>query len=107
MADDIAPIAIINDNYARSAWSFTALHEVAHLWLGDTGVSGWTTEVTVEQYCSDVAAEILLPPQELDEFSTVGKLSFEHLVDAVGKFATKRRIIRSMVAYRLYRRGSI
>jgi Zn-dependent peptidase ImmA (M78 family) len=107
MADDIAPIAIINDNDARSAWSFTALHEVAHLWLGDTGVSGWTTDLAVEQYCSDVAAEILLPPRELDEFGVVGKLPFERLIDAVGAFATKRRISRAMVGYRLFRRGSI
>jgi Zn-dependent peptidase ImmA (M78 family) len=107
MADDIAPIAIINDNDAVSAWSFTVLHEVAHLWLGDTGVSGWTTELGIEQYCSDVAAEILLPPSELGEFARMGRLSFDRLVDAVGKFAGKRKISRAMVAYRVFRMGAI
>ena len=107
MADDVAPIAIINDNDARSAWSFTALHEVVHLWLGDTGVSGWTTEVAVEQYCSDVASEILLPGQELDEFRGAGKLGFEQLVELMRKFAKQRRISRAMVAYRVFRTGSI
>jgi Zn-dependent peptidase ImmA (M78 family) len=107
MADKIAPIAIINDNDARSAWSFTALHEVAHLWLGDTGVSGWATEIGVEQYCSDVAAEILLPPKELDEFAHMGRLPFDRILDVVGKFADKRKISRAMVAYRVFRTRAI
>jgi len=107
MADEIAPIAIINDNDARSAWSFTALHEVAHLWLGDTGVSGWANEIGVEQYCSDVAAQILLPPRELDEFASMGRIPFDRLLDVVGKFADKRKISRAMVAYRVFRMGGI
>ncbi len=107
MADDIAPIAIINDNDARSAWSFTALHEVAHLWLGDTGVSGWATEIGIEQYCSDVAAEILLPPRELREFDSAGQMSFDQLLDLVDKFANKRKISRAMVAYRVLRMGAV
>lgn len=107
MADDIAPIAIINDNDARSAWSFTAFHEVAHLWLGDTGVSGWASDLTIERYCSDVAAEILLPPKELDEFARMGRVPFDRLVEVVGRFADKRKISRAMVAYRVFRKGAI
>lgn len=107
MADEIAPIAIVNDNDARSAWSFTMLHEVAHLWLGDTGVSGWATELAIEQYCSDVAAEILLPPRELEEFARIERLPFDQLVEAVGKFAGQRKISRAMVAYRVFRMGAI
>jgi hypothetical protein len=41
LADKIAPLAVISDNDAVSAWCFTTLHKVAHLWLGETGVSGW------------------------------------------------------------------
>jgi Zn-dependent peptidase ImmA (M78 family) len=107
MADEVAPIAIINDNDARSAWSFTMLHEVAHLWLGDTGISGWATELAIEQYCSDVAAEILLPPRDLEEFAQIGRVPFGQLVDVIGKFAGKRKISRSMVAYRVFRMGVI
>jgi Zn-dependent peptidase ImmA (M78 family) len=107
MADEIAPIAIINDNDARSAWSFTTLHELAHLWLGDTGVSGWATDIGVEQYCSDVAAEILLPPRELDEFAHTERLPFNRLLEGIGRFADKRKISRAMVAYRIFRIGAI
>jgi Zn-dependent peptidase ImmA (M78 family) len=107
MADRIAPIAIINDNDARSAWSFTALHEVAHLWLGDTGISGWATGLAVERYCSDVAAQILLPPNDLDEFVRMGRLSFDQLVEFIGQFAGRRKISRAMVAYRAFRARAI
>jgi Zn-dependent peptidase ImmA (M78 family)/transcriptional regulator with XRE-family HTH domain len=107
LADEIAPLAVINDNDAVSAWSFTALHEVAHLWLGDTGVSGWATGLAIEQYCSDVAAEILLPPRELDEFARIGKTTFDQLVELVSRFADRRNISRAMVAYRVFRTGAI
>jgi hypothetical protein len=40
LADNIAPFIVINDQDAKSAWSFTLLHELAHLWIGETGVSG-------------------------------------------------------------------
>jgi transcriptional regulator with XRE-family HTH domain len=40
VADPIAPLVVINDQDARTAWSFTALHEIAHLWLGATGIRG-------------------------------------------------------------------
>jgi Zn-dependent peptidase ImmA (M78 family)/transcriptional regulator with XRE-family HTH domain len=107
LADEIAPLIVINDNDAVSAWSFTALHETTHLWLGATGVSGWTSELAIEQYCSDVAAEILLPPKELEEFSRVGPVAFDQVLDRVSRFADKRRISRAMVAYRIFREGFI
>ena len=40
IADNVAPFVVINDRDARSAWSFTLLHETVHLLLGQTGVSG-------------------------------------------------------------------
>lgn len=107
LADEIAPVAVVNDNDAVSAWSFTTLHEVAHLWLGATGLSGWATGLAIEQYCSDTAAEILLPPKELEEFARLGTPTLDQLVERVSRFADKRNISRAMVAYRVFRTGSI
>ena len=102
LTDDIAPLAVVNDNDAASARSFTALHEVVHLWLGDTGVSGWTMELAAEQYCSDVAALILLNPRELDELRGIRGLQLDGQVERITRFAHQRRISRAMVAYRLF-----
>jgi Zn-dependent peptidase ImmA (M78 family) len=107
LADEIAPLVVINDNDAVSAWSFTTLHEVAHLWLGATGLSGWVSELKIERYCSDVAAEILLPPRELEEFARARALSFNQLAERVSQFADRRNISRAMVAYRMFRTGAI
>ena len=59
LADPIAPFVIINDQDAKPAWSFTLLHEAAHLALGATGVSGVSADVEIERFCNDVAGEIL------------------------------------------------
>ena len=49
LADEIAPFAVINDQDSKAAWSFTLLHELAHIWLGETGVSGGFGELAIEQ----------------------------------------------------------
>ncbi|MCC9218789.1 ImmA/IrrE family metallo-endopeptidase [Escherichia coli] len=46
ISDSVAPIIFVNSSDALSAQVFTLFHEVAHLWLGVDGVSGWDTEKT-------------------------------------------------------------
>lgn len=101
ISDEIAPVVVINDHDAKSAWAFTALHEVTHLWLGTTGISGFMPEVRIERYCNDVAGEILLPSSEHDDLARLRRTPFAQLIESVSAFATERRISRSMVAYRL------
>jgi Zn-dependent peptidase ImmA (M78 family)/DNA-binding XRE family transcriptional regulator len=105
IADKLAPMIVINDQDARAAWSFTAMHEVVHLWLGTTGVSGEDTTAGIEQYCNDVAGEVLLPSAELKVFS--GALSRDRAVEMIDAYAPQWRVSRQMVAYKLYRHGKI
>jgi Zn-dependent peptidase ImmA (M78 family) len=107
LADKIAPLIVINDQDARTAWSFTALHELAHLWLGQTGISGTDTEKQVERYCNDVAGEFLLPAVELRQLAPSLDLSVATIAEQVSTFAEAHRISRPMVAYKLYRTGMI
>ena len=107
LADDIAPFIVINDRDSRAAWSFTLLHELAHLFLGQTGVSGQAAELAIERFCNDVASECLLPHEEMDALEGMPITDFEALQAAVGEFAAERNISSSMVAYRLYRAGII
>jgi len=39
IADPIAPFIVINDRDAKSAWSFTLIHELTHIFVGSSGVS--------------------------------------------------------------------
>jgi Zn-dependent peptidase ImmA (M78 family) len=107
LADNIAPFIVINDQDARAAWSFTAVHELAHLWLGQTGISGLDSENKIERYCNDVAGEFLLPGSEVRQLAPVLKLSFAAIAVQIVQFAQTYRVSRTMVAYKLRRAGMI
>ena len=105
LADHLAPMIVINDQDTRTAWSFTALHELVHLWLGDTGVSGSDATSKIERYCNDVAGEILLPATELTSFPN--NLMVHRALRVISEFAQERMVSRAMVAYKLLRAGLI
>ncbi len=107
IADPIAPFIVINDNDARAAWSFTAFHEAAHIWLGQTGVSGASHEAAVERFCNDVAGTLLLPASEIRAIEINGLGDFEASIRVISTFAEERRVSRGMVAYMLLREGRI
>ena len=107
LADDVAPFVVINDQDARAAWSFTLLHELAHLWLGQTGVSGERAGITIERFCNDVAGEFLLSANELKQLSLNDTSGLEAIQARISDFAKERNLSSTMVAYRLYRAGTI
>ena len=106
IADDLAPLVVINDQDARAAWSFTLLHELAHLWLGETGVSAGRAEQRVERFCNEVAARLLAPPRDMDAVVAAG-LDEAALVALVSRLSAEWNVSRPMVAYRLMRAGKI
>ena len=69
LADDLAPLVFLNGADSKSAQMFTLVHELAHIWLGASGVSdtqaGQVPELEVERWCNRVAAELLMPLEEL------------------------------------------
>ena len=107
IADAIAPFTIINDRDARAAWSFTLLHEMVHLILGQTGVSGGQPENETERFCDDVASDFLLPGQEVKEIGLQNRVELDNIAERITEFANKRHLSRTMVAYRAYRAGDI
>jgi Zn-dependent peptidase ImmA (M78 family)/transcriptional regulator with XRE-family HTH domain len=107
LADPIAPFIVINDQDHRSAWSFTLIHELAHLWLGTTGVSGGSADIQIEKFCNDVAAGLLLPRSEIASVHIDRGEDLQSAAQKIGEFAEVRHLSRSMVAYNLARAGVI
>ncbi|HMN95292.1 MAG TPA: ImmA/IrrE family metallo-endopeptidase [Phycisphaerales bacterium] len=70
LSDSHAPLIFINGTDTKSGQMFTLAHELAHLWLGESGVSDVTPAASlaaragVEQWCNAVAAEMLAPLEE-------------------------------------------
>ena len=112
IADDIAPFIVINDQDATPAWSFTLIHELAHIFVGFTGVSNAphpiapdTPPARVERFCNDVASEFLLPQRSLGDFGISSTLtSADHAISGV---AAERNVSEAMVAYRFWRTDRI
>ena len=69
LADGLAPLVFLNGADSKAAQMFTLAHELAHVWLGATGVSdtqaGQVPEQQTERWCNLVAAELLMPLPEL------------------------------------------
>ncbi len=106
LSDGIAPFIVINNRDAKSAWSFTLLHEMAHIALGQTGVSGAHAEKQIEKFCNEVASEYLLPSDEFKHFHP-SISNFDGLSEAVSAYALTKKVSRAHIAYRLYRKGDI
>jgi Zn-dependent peptidase ImmA (M78 family) len=107
IADHVAPFIVINDRDARAAWSFTLLHELTHVWLGQSGFGATDDSLPDEQFCSDVASEYLLPAAELQEAFSQDTDDTSALLAWIDRFAAERNLSRSMVVYRLHRQGLV
>ena len=72
LADDYAPLIFVNNADFKAAQIFTLAHELAHLFIAETGVS--TLEALqpspddTEKFCDEAAAEFLVPAEELRAF---------------------------------------
>ena len=88
LADRYAPLIFVNGADAKSAQMFTLAHELAHIWLGEGGLSGFGNLLPggteVEDWCSRAAMEFLVPSRELRErWDRVGRE--KHPFEALGR----------------------
>jgi Zn-dependent peptidase ImmA (M78 family)/transcriptional regulator with XRE-family HTH domain len=105
LPDPIAPFIIINDNDSKSAWTFTLFHELAHIFIGESAISGYAADSDQERLCDDAASRILLRREDLGSVSTAGSL--EQQIANISAVAHAWKVSRKMVAYNLLRANRI
>jgi Zn-dependent peptidase ImmA (M78 family)/transcriptional regulator with XRE-family HTH domain len=70
LVDRYAPLVFVNGADTKGAQIFTLAHELAHVWLGESGVDDIDLSVSlasgIESWCNAVAAEFLVPLELLD-----------------------------------------
>ncbi len=79
IADSYAPIIFVNHADAPGPRLFTLLHELCHIWIGQSGVSDGSANADrkEEVLCNAVAAEFLVPELELKPIWSIGLEQWE------------------------------
>jgi Zn-dependent peptidase ImmA (M78 family) len=107
LADQLAPLVFINGADTKAAQIFTMVHELAHLWLGgtalDDGDPAAATNVDVERWCSQVAAEVLVPLPSLLAALGQGELT----TDTFERLARKFKVSTLVIVRRIYDAGRL
>ena len=108
LSDPWAPLGFVNGADTRAARLFTLAHEVAHVFLGQSGVSDSGLERTdggnVEKWCNRVAAEFLIPAAELKERVQGGAVLDK---EQIAKLSSWFKVSRLVVIRRLHDEGLI
>ncbi|MDR3112523.1 MAG: ImmA/IrrE family metallo-endopeptidase [Elusimicrobiota bacterium] len=94
IADKIAPFVFINSKDNKKAQIFTLIHEVCHLFLGESGISDTSSgnKNPTEIICNKATAEFLMPTEKFHEIWNSTKTnSLDEKIKILGeKFPTSR-----------------
>ena len=91
LIDQYAPVVFINSKDAKAAQIFTLLHELAHIWIGQSGVSNFDPsegehDGEVEVLCNRIAVEALVPQVEYRRFWNLQLRIADNITNLSGRF---------------------
>ncbi len=109
ISDPMAPVIYINSSDAPPARLFTLIHELAHIWIGSSGISDITNHHSKEEsFCNQVAGEFLVPKKEFNETWNFDQAFDENLRAIAVKFhvstlvAAKRAFDLNVITKEMY-----
>lgn len=104
LSDEYAPLIFINSADYKDAQIFTLVHEIAHLWIGEGGVSnyylaGIEKYSEIEVLCNQVAAEVLVPTKMFTELWKNSEGSLQDRVEILKKYFQVSTIVLARRAF--------
>ena len=99
LVDPHAPLIFINGKDSKVAQFFSLAHELAHIWLGETGLSdlqNFTEQRsgnTKEDWCNRVAAEFLVPRADLQNNAWIGNNMPAELERLAKRYKVSKEVI--------------
>ena len=107
LADPWAPLVFVNSTDGESAKIFTLVHEVAHIWLGQSALSNNSVvnkpDHAVERWCNAVAAEMLVPSELIREKYGQTK-DLDKNIDRLARYF---KVSKQVILRRIYDTGGI
>jgi Zn-dependent peptidase ImmA (M78 family) len=100
ISDDLAPLIFINGKDIKVVQVFTFAHEVAHLWFGQSGISNpdfrlpdIRNEKQIERACNHVAAEVLVPKDDLGKAWDSSQDAGQNIRELGNKYGVSRIVV--------------
>ncbi len=99
IADPYAPVIFINTADCPEARLFTLIHELTHIWLGQSGVSNANPDSHqhIEKICNAVAAEFLAPESE---FRNYWQIDLDNWKDNLPRLSSHFHVSQWVIARR-------
>ena len=95
ISDPLAPLIFVNFADVSCARLFTLIHELAHIWLGQSGISDAhpDTDKAIEAKCNAIAAQFLVPEDQFLSSWQNERSWMENILQLRRQFRTSRWVI--------------
>lgn len=97
LVDSYAPVVFVNGSDTRAAQIFTLLHELAHVWLGESALDdahpASRPSEAIERWCNRIAAETLVPGGELRRAIRSDLPISDQLESLAGRFKSSTLVV--------------
>jgi len=101
---EYAPLIFINSKDANAAQIFTLIHEAAHIWIGESGITDLSIQALsnsfnkVEILCNKIAGEVLVPEESIKKNWNKN----EEISANISKASSYYKVSKVVIAKRAY-----